>query len=267
MTPTPSPPSSSSSWYGELGIGVTTEILDSAVVGDRVLPPEAGDEYKADYDMEIWGWAGNPDPSALLDIFRCEQIGNTSDSQYCNPEYDKLYELQLTQAGEERAKTLAEMQNLIYDEAPYDVLFYDANLDAYRNDRFAGWQNMPADGTPLFTYGTLQYTLLSDATAQPSPTPAAATEAPGLGGPRQRGPGNPDGLGGRRDGELGRWVEHDPPADRRPRGGGGRDRRGLPVPAAEGHARRRRVSPCDPLTVVTTPGGAVRRSRAETSRA
>ena len=170
-------------WFGEVGIGVTLEVLDSAVVGNRVLPPEAGDEYKADYDIELWGWAGNPDPSALLDIFRCEQIGNTSDSQYCNPEFDKLYALQLTQAGEERAKTLADMQNLIYDEAPYDVLYYDANTDAYRNDRFAGWQNMPADGTPLFTYGILQYTLLSDATAQPSPTPAAATEAPASGQP------------------------------------------------------------------------------------
>ncbi len=32
---------------------------------------------------------------------------------------------------------------------------------------FAGWQNQPmANGTPLFTYGTLQYTLLTDATAR-----------------------------------------------------------------------------------------------------
>ena len=45
------------------------------------------------------------------------------------------------------------MQNLIYDEAPYDILYYDSNLDVYRNDRFAGWQNMPANGTPLFSYG------------------------------------------------------------------------------------------------------------------
>jgi peptide/nickel transport system substrate-binding protein len=166
------------SWYGELGIDLSTQVLDSSTVGEIVLPPEAGDEYKADYDIELWGWAGNPDPSALLDIFQCEQIGNTSDSQYCNPEFDRLYELQLTQSGAERAATLAEMQNLIYDEAPYDILFYDANLDAYRNDRFAGWQNMPSDGTPLFTYGVLQYTLLSDATAQPSPTPATESQAP-----------------------------------------------------------------------------------------
>ena len=37
------------------------------------------------------------------------------------------------------------MQNLIYDEAPYDILYYDANLDVYRTDRFAGWQNMPGE--------------------------------------------------------------------------------------------------------------------------
>ncbi len=238
------------------------------MVGNRVLPPEAGDEYKADYDIELWGWAGNPDPSALLDIFRCEQIGNTSDSQYCNPEYDKLYELQLTQAGEERAKTLAEMQNLIYDEAPYDILYYDANLDAYRNDRFAGWQNMPADGIPLFTYGTLQYTLLSDATAQPSPTPAAATEAPASGAPASGAPAaTPAASAGGGTAALGRRIEQHPPPRRRRGGGGGRGRRGHPVPAAEGRARRRRVSRCGPLRLVATPGSAVRRSRADAARA
>ncbi len=44
------------------------------------------------------------------------------------------------------------MQNLFYDEAPYHILYYDSNLDAYRTDRFAGWQNQPRDnGTPLFS--------------------------------------------------------------------------------------------------------------------
>ena len=71
--------------------------------------------------------------------------------------YDALYDQQSKQAGDASATaTLAQMQNLIYDQAPYDVLFYDANLDVYRNDKFAGWQNMPANGTPLFTYGTAQ---------------------------------------------------------------------------------------------------------------
>jgi LPXTG-motif cell wall-anchored protein len=86
------------------------------------------------------------------------------------------------------------MQNLIYNEAPYDVLYYDANLDVYRNDKFAGWQNMPSNGTPLFTYGILDYTLLTDVTAAPTPGPTVlateggasaapgATAAPSTGG-------------------------------------------------------------------------------------
>jgi peptide/nickel transport system substrate-binding protein len=168
-------------WYGQLGIGVTTQSYDSATLGSIVLPSDG----KAKYDIELWGWSGNPDPNALLQIFRCDAIDNTSDSQYCNPAFDKLYDLQLTQAGDARKTTLAQMQNLIYDEAPYDILYYDANLDVYRTDRFAGWQNMPADGTPLFTYGILGYTLLTDATVQPSPTAApsssGASEAPSSG--------------------------------------------------------------------------------------
>jgi hypothetical protein len=75
------------------------------------------------------------------------------------------------------------MQNLIYDQAPYDILYYDANLAAYRTDRFAGWQNQPPDGTPLFTYSTLQYTYLTDATAAPSAGPSAvASGLPGSAG-------------------------------------------------------------------------------------
>ncbi len=170
-------------WYGLLGVKVTTNVYDSSTLGNIVLPPEACDEpncaeYKADYDIELWGWAGNPDPNALLQIFRCDAIGSSSDSQYCNPEFDAMYDAQTNAAtAEERKTILAEMQNLIYDQAVYDIVFYDAPLAAYRTDRFAGWQNQPkANGTPLFTYGTLQYTMLTDATAQPSPTAAPSAE-------------------------------------------------------------------------------------------
>lgn len=159
------------SWYGQLGIGVQAQSFDSGTLGNMILPPEGGGLAK--YDIELWGWVGNPDPNALLQIFKCDAIGSSSDSQYCNATYDQLYALQLTQSGDARKATLAQMQNLIYADAPYDVLYYENELDVYRNDKFAGWQNMPSTGTPFFTYGPLDYTLLTDATAKPSPTPAA----------------------------------------------------------------------------------------------
>ncbi len=165
-------------WYGQLGINLSTTVMDSDALTSLLLPPEAGDKTDlAKYDIELWGWSGNPDPNALLQIFRCDAIGGTSDSLYCNPAFDTLYDQQLKLAGDARKAILAQMQNLIYNEAPYDILYYDANLVAYRTDRFAGWVNMPSNGTPLFSYGTINYTLLTDATAAPSAAPSASTAA------------------------------------------------------------------------------------------
>ena len=164
-------------WYDELGINVTTQVLSSAALTEIIYPPEGGEGYTADYDIELWGWSGAIDPNGLLSIFKCDAIGDSSDSQYCNPEFDKMYDDQLAAStAEERKAILAEMQNLIYDEAVYDILFYDANLVGYRTDRFAGFENQPANGTPFFTYSTLQYTKLTDASlASPAPSePAAA---------------------------------------------------------------------------------------------
>jgi peptide/nickel transport system substrate-binding protein len=170
-------------WYGQLGIEVNAQSYDSDTLTALLLPPEADPPGTAKYDIELWGWSGSPDPNGLLYVFLCNQIGTSSDSNYCNKTYDDLYAKESKEGGDERKATLAQMQNLIYDEAPYDVLYYDANLDVYRNDRFAGWQNMPSNGTPLFTYGILDYTLLTDATAVPTPGPTTnATAAPGASG-------------------------------------------------------------------------------------
>jgi peptide/nickel transport system substrate-binding protein len=164
-------------WFGQLGIKVTPKTHDSASLTDLMLPPEAGGAAnKADYDLFIWGWSGSPDPNTLLQIFKCDAIGNSSDSNWCDKHYDELYDQQnIAQSNDARKTILAEMQQYWYDQAPYHILFYDSELHAYRTDRFAGWQNMPREnGTPLFAYGTLDYTLLTDATAVASPTPAAS---------------------------------------------------------------------------------------------
>jgi peptide/nickel transport system substrate-binding protein len=183
-------------WYGELGIGVTHQSFDSDTLTDLLLPPEGGGTAK--YDIELWGWSGSPDPNGLLYVFLCNQIGTSSDSLYCNKEYDDLYAKESKEGGAERKATLAQMQNLIYNEAPYDVLYYDANLDAYRKDRFAGWQNMPSNGTPFFTYGTLNYSLLTDVTAAPTPGPTVAATEGSSAPPATQGPstGGTSGTGG-----------------------------------------------------------------------
>lgn len=196
-------------WWGELGISVTSQVYDSGALIDLMLPPEADpenpDTYKADYDLFLWGWVGDVDPNSLLEIFTCDAIGGSSDSLYCNPDYDALFEQQNeATSNDERKAIMAEMQNLIYDEAPYHILFYDAALVAYRTDRFGGWQNQPtANGSPLFGYGPLGYTLLTSATEQPSPEPSAdASGEPGASAAPSATPGDGGSTGDEGDNTL-----------------------------------------------------------------
>lgn len=165
-------------WWGELGIAVNPSQFDSDTLVDLMLPPEADPEadYKADYDLFIWGWGGDVDPNSLLEIFTCDQIGNTSDSLYCNPQYDTLFKQQNEAATPEARKGfMDQMQDIVYNEAPYHILYYDAALHAYRTDRFTGWVNQPDNGTPLFGYGPFGYTQLTLASeAVPSPSATAS---------------------------------------------------------------------------------------------
>jgi peptide/nickel transport system substrate-binding protein len=55
-------------WYGQLGVEVQTQVFDSDTLVDLLLPPEG--DGKAKYDIELWGWAGNPDPNGLVSVFK-----------------------------------------------------------------------------------------------------------------------------------------------------------------------------------------------------
>ncbi len=168
-------------WFAQLGIPVSTAVYDSAALIDKELPPEAGKGYTADWDMIIWGWTGYADPNPLLQIFTTGAIGGTSDSLWSNATYDQLFEQQNAAVTDDQRHTvMAQMQNLFYDQAPYHILYYDDTLAAYRTDKFGGWANQPANGVPLFGYGSVDYTLLTDATA-PAPSPSATPIASGLG--------------------------------------------------------------------------------------
>jgi peptide/nickel transport system substrate-binding protein len=169
-------------WWGDLGISVNAAQYDSDTLVDLMLPPEA--DGTADYDLFIWGWGGDVDPNSLLEIFTCEQIGGSSDSMYCNPEYDALFKEQNeATTPEARKAAMDRMQEIMYTEAPYHILFYDAALHAYRTDRFTNWVNQPDNGTPLFGYGPYGYTQLQLVGAEqpsesaPRPRRSAPTDA------------------------------------------------------------------------------------------
>lgn len=140
-------------WLEEIGIKANVEVVTSGRLGDII---NAGE-----YDMFSWGWIPDPDPDSALSWFTCDQrppdgksYGN-NDAYYCNPEYDRLYELQRTTTDiQERWEIVHQMQKIFYEDAAYSVMWYDPILSAWRSDRFTGFRPQPRpNGDPLEGWG------------------------------------------------------------------------------------------------------------------
>ena len=163
-------------WFGQIGIKVTSRSTDSGTLGTtEYLDTEIPIKGQLKYDMVIWGWVGDPDPNSLLQILTTEAISDSSDSQWSNAAYDALYTQQNeATTSDERKGFMTQMQQLFYDQAPYQILYYDDELHVYRTDKFSNWQTQPTDGgTPFFVNGSINYTTLQLA-SEASPSPAAA---------------------------------------------------------------------------------------------
>jgi peptide/nickel transport system substrate-binding protein len=171
-------------WFKDVGVGV-----DISVLAEDNLTEKIG---QGDYDMFEWGWVPEPDPDYQLSTMTCgkrsykdggQVLANLSDSFYCNPAFDKLYALQATQVDPiARAATVKQAQQLVYDDAPYAVLYYYDDLQAY-SAKWTGFVPQPSDhGVLLFEYGAWSYPHIDlAARAAPSAAGSAAGSKPDSG--------------------------------------------------------------------------------------
>ena len=193
-------------WFGQIGIKVTSRSTDSGTLGTtEYLDTEIPIKGQLKYDMVIWGWVGDPDPNSLLQILTTDAISDSSDSQWSNAAYDALYTQQNeATTSDERKGFMTQMQQLFYDQAPYQILYYDDELHVYRTDKFSNWKTQPTDGgTPFFVNGSINYTTLqlaSDATPSPaapaSAGPSAGASAGAAATPAPSGSGSATGSSG-----------------------------------------------------------------------
>jgi peptide/nickel transport system substrate-binding protein len=130
--------------------------------------------YANDYDLYIWGWGVEPDPNFQLSTYTTGQCGVWSDTCYSNAEYDRLFDdSQKAATLEEREAIVDQMQQILYEDRPELVLWYDQYLQAYRSDKWTGFVKQPTEGgTILFQYGHY-----SDLQIQP-----VSATGPGAGG-------------------------------------------------------------------------------------
>jgi peptide/nickel transport system substrate-binding protein len=145
-------------WLADVQIDSTVTDMESSKLTNIILDGE--------YDIFQWGWYVEPDPDSILSYFTCAQRGDWSDSWYCNSTYDRLYKQQ-NQATDQakREATVRQMQQMLYDDAPYLVTVYNQIGEAYRSDRWQGFVPQPdPGGVLLFQYGHANYLNLAPVT-------------------------------------------------------------------------------------------------------
>jgi len=148
-------------WLEQIGISSSAES-----VSESRLYAIAGE---GTFDMYEWGWVTEPDPDYQASTFTCGQFsyetksgqvyGGLNDSFYCDPEYDELYAQQAVETDPEaRTEIVKQMQQMVYEANAYIIPYYYDYLQAWRTDRFTGFEHQPEpDGAVLFQYGTFSY--------------------------------------------------------------------------------------------------------------
>ncbi|MDF2948123.1 MAG: hypothetical protein K0R07_133 [Sedimentibacter sp.] len=137
----------------DIGININIEFMDTGRQTDIIY------SQSFDADMYMWGWyAPYSDPTYILSSMTTEQIGNLSDCFYSNKEYDELFELQgKTLDEDERVKIVHKMQEIIYEDSPYIILYNTKRINAYDNTKWENFQKWPEWEGNLFNYFTKLY--------------------------------------------------------------------------------------------------------------
>ena len=134
-------------------IGIPTEVSS---VDESKLTPVIG---KGEYDLFLWSWTPFVDPDPMLSYFTSAQVTTDpesplyNDANWCNDEYDALYEQQKVELDPAKRKDLVQqMLKIFYTDAPYAVLYQYDITQAIRKDRWTNFVRQPAETGPvLFT--------------------------------------------------------------------------------------------------------------------
>jgi peptide/nickel transport system substrate-binding protein len=164
-------------WLKEIGIDTTKKVADDSRLTEII--------GKGDYDIFSWGWTPFVDPDPMLSYFTCDQIASDpedptnyyNDANYCDPEYDKLYQQQKVELDRaKREEIVHEMLTRFQKSAVYNVIYTYPDTQGYVKDRFEGFVRQPAE------IGPVVYSNTSPSYAQLKPVSASSSSGDDDGG-------------------------------------------------------------------------------------
>jgi peptide/nickel transport system substrate-binding protein len=148
-------------WLGDVGIKLQFQVVDAGALIDAQYNYK-GDTYAPDWDLFIWYWTQDVDPQFMLGIYTPAQIEGWNDCLWTDPKYTKLNTQQSQTIDEAARKPIVDqMQQIFYDAAPYAILAYPFQLEAYSTADWQGWVHVPGDsagaqqGAVLYSYNNI----------------------------------------------------------------------------------------------------------------
>jgi len=96
---------------------------------------------EANWDMYIWTWQSNPDPTFMLSVPLTSSIGSLNDTYFSDPKYNALVAAEASESNPaQRTQLIRQAALYYYQHAAYCVLVYPNRLQAHRTDTLSGWQ-------------------------------------------------------------------------------------------------------------------------------
>ena len=120
--------------WEQIGVAIEIQGLDADTLTSVCCPA-------FDYDIMLWGWGSDPDPAFLLGVALCSEIDSGfSETGYCDPAYDELYDQQAIELDHDaRVDQIHQMQQMLIEDVPYIIPYYSQEIEAWRTDTFTGW--------------------------------------------------------------------------------------------------------------------------------
>jgi peptide/nickel transport system substrate-binding protein len=96
---------------------------------------------EANWDMYIWTWQSNPDPTFMLSVPLTSSIGSLNDTYFSDPKYNAMVAAEASESDPtKRSQLIRQAALYYYEHAAYCVLVYPNRLQAHRTDTISGWQ-------------------------------------------------------------------------------------------------------------------------------
>ncbi len=133
-------------WLQQLGLTIKLSVVDYGTFLADIYNAH-GSTWAPNFDLTVSWWTGYFEPGVTLNCLTTGEIGSLDEPFWSNAQYDKLaLEQASTVDPHQRQAIIWQMQQLMYQQAPWIPLTYPDILEAINTAKWTGWAQIWGNG-------------------------------------------------------------------------------------------------------------------------